>query len=174
MSNEGFFGLSIGEILRGYRSGTITPQDVARICLDQVRRHDPQCFAMEVFSAETLLAESARAAKGLGSGKAIRLLEGIPVGVKDIFNTADFPTQMGSPLWTGFTPGNDARVVFYLKQAGAIIPGKTVTAEFAVHTLGKTLNPHDSEPPCSSVSETACSWPFCWRPAVSWPTCISS
>jgi Asp-tRNA(Asn)/Glu-tRNA(Gln) amidotransferase A subunit family amidase len=61
--------------------------------------------------------------------------------VKDIFNTADFPTQMGSAQWAGFTPGNDARAVFHLRRAGALIPGKTVTAEFAVHTLGKTLNP---------------------------------
>jgi Asp-tRNA(Asn)/Glu-tRNA(Gln) amidotransferase A subunit family amidase len=61
--------------------------------------------------------------------------------VKDIFNTSDFPTQMGSPLWAGFTPGNDARAVFNLKRAGGLVPGKTVTAEFAVHTLGKTLNP---------------------------------
>ena len=65
----------------------------------------------------------------------------MPIGVKDIINTADFPTQMGSPLWNGFTPGNDARVVFNMKRAGGLVPGKTVTAEFAVHTLGKTINP---------------------------------
>jgi Asp-tRNA(Asn)/Glu-tRNA(Gln) amidotransferase A subunit family amidase len=64
--------------------------------------------------------------------------------VKDIFNTEDMPTCMGSPIWEGFTPGNDARVIFYLRQADAVIPGKTVTAEFAVHTSGKTVNPHDS------------------------------
>jgi Asp-tRNA(Asn)/Glu-tRNA(Gln) amidotransferase A subunit family amidase len=48
---------------------------------------------------------------------------------------------MGSPLWAGFTPGNDARAVFNLKRAGGLVPGKTTTAEFAVHTLGSTLNP---------------------------------
>jgi Asp-tRNA(Asn)/Glu-tRNA(Gln) amidotransferase A subunit family amidase len=70
---------------------------------------------------------------------------GVPVGVKDIFNTRDMPTQMGSPIWTGFTPGNDARVVHYLRVADSVIPGKTVTAEFAVHTPGPTLNPHNPE-----------------------------
>src|SRR3990167_8157472 len=73
-----------------------------------------------------------------------RLLECIPVGVKDIYNTADFPTQMGSPLWKDFTPGNDARAVYHLKRQGANIVGKTVTAEFAVHALDKTLNPYDA------------------------------
>jgi Asp-tRNA(Asn)/Glu-tRNA(Gln) amidotransferase A subunit family amidase len=78
----------------------------------------------------------------LRSGLPARPLEGIPIGIKDIFNTADFPTQMGSPLWHGFSAGNDARAVFNLRRSGAVVPGKTVTAEFAVHSLGKTKNPH--------------------------------
>jgi len=65
--------------------------------------------------------------------------------VKDIFNTVELPTQMGSPLWAGFQAGNDARAVFNLKRAGGLVAGKTVTAEFAVHTLGKTLNPWCAE-----------------------------
>jgi Asp-tRNA(Asn)/Glu-tRNA(Gln) amidotransferase A subunit family amidase len=67
------------------------------------------------------------------------------VGIKDIYNTMDFPTQMGSPIWKDFTPGNDARVVYDLRMAGAVVPGKTVTAEFAVHTPGETRNPHNPE-----------------------------
>jgi Asp-tRNA(Asn)/Glu-tRNA(Gln) amidotransferase A subunit family amidase len=53
------------------------------------------------------------------------------------------PTTMGSPAWATFTPGNDARVVHYARQAGSVVLGKTVTAEFAVHTPGKTRNPHE-------------------------------
>lgn len=68
-------------------------------------------------------------------------LYGVPVGIKDIFNTIDMPTAMGSPLWKDFTPGNDARVVHYLRIEGAVFPGKTVTAEFAVHEPGPTRNP---------------------------------
>ena len=52
---------------------------------------------------------------------------------------------MGSELWCDFKPGNDARVVYYLKNSGGIIAGKTVTAEFAVHELNETLNPHNVE-----------------------------
>ena len=51
---------------------------------------------------------------------------------------------MGSPIWEGFRPGNDARVVTNLRRAGALIPGKTVTAEFAVHHPGPTINPHNA------------------------------
>ena len=54
---------------------------------------------------------------------------GIPIGIKDIFNTIDFPTEMGSKIWKEFTPGNDARVVYYLKMADALIMGKTETAD---------------------------------------------
>jgi len=72
-------------------------------------------------------------------------LGGIPIGIKDVFNTIDFPTEMGSQIWKGFTPGNDSRVVHYLRKEGAVVMGKTVTAEFAVHHLAdyKTKNPHN-------------------------------
>lgn len=55
------------------------------------------------------------------------------------------PTQMGSDIWKGFTPGNDARIVNYLRKNGALILGKTTTAEFAVHHQHKTKNPHDHQ-----------------------------
>jgi Asp-tRNA(Asn)/Glu-tRNA(Gln) amidotransferase A subunit family amidase len=143
MRSDGFHNLSIRTILAGYTTGTITPRDVAQICCAQIAQYDPQYLAMECFDPEKLFAAAACTQRYLASGQAMRALEGIPVGVKDIFNTTDFPTQMGSPIWANFTPGNDARVVFHLKRAGGIIPGKTVTAEFAVHTLRKTLNPYD-------------------------------
>jgi len=83
-------------------------------------------------------------------------LEGIPIGIKDTFNTADLPTQMGSPLWKNFTPGNDARVVYEARRTGGLVAGKTVTAEFAVHALNETLNPHDiTRTPGTSSSGSA-------------------
>lgn len=68
---------------------------------------------------------------------------GIPFGVKDIINTVDYPTQMGSAIWEGFEAGNDARIIHNIKYHGGVIAGKTVTAEFAVHALNETLNPYD-------------------------------
>jgi Asp-tRNA(Asn)/Glu-tRNA(Gln) amidotransferase A subunit family amidase len=145
MSIPAFHQYSIPRILQGYAAGEWTPVEVARWCMDAYQRMEPRCHAWECFDPDQLLAAAQAAADRLAQGATPRPLEGIPLGVKDIFNTAAFPTQMGSPLWRGFTPGNDARVLYDLQRAGAVIPGKTVTAEFAVHALGKTLNPHDPE-----------------------------
>lgn len=72
-------------------------------------------------------------------------LPGLKVGIKDIINTIDFPTRRGSPIYKDYKPGNDARIVSMLKQAGCVIVGKTTTAEFGVHHLyDDTKNPYDS------------------------------
>lgn len=137
-----FSELCIGDIRRAYREQRLTPLDVAQWCISAWRAQEHLYHAWECFDETKLLQAAQHSTEYLRSGRPERSLEGIPVGVKDIFNTVDFPTQMGSPLWSGFTPGNDARAVFNVKRAGGVIPGKTVTAEFAVHSLGKTLNPY--------------------------------
>lgn len=71
-------------------------------------------------------------------------LAGVPVGVKDIFDTADFPTSYGSEIYAGHRPVADASAVATLRAAGAILPGKTLTTEFAYFKPGKTRNPHDT------------------------------
>jgi Asp-tRNA(Asn)/Glu-tRNA(Gln) amidotransferase A subunit family amidase len=139
-----FIGWSIGDILAGYRDRTLHPADVAQICIDRMVAMEARCLAWECFDPALILRHAATAQARIDAGQPLRLLEGIPVGVKDIFNSIEFPTQMGSPLWKDFTPGNDARPVYNFKREGGYTPGKTVTAEFAVHTLGKTLNPHDA------------------------------
>ncbi len=136
---------SIATVIDGYRNGSLTPLDVAEHCVAAVNAHESSVHAWECFDSQRLIDQAKEATQRLQAGGAPRALEGLPVGVKDIFNTADFPTQMGSALWAGFTPGNDARVLYDMKRLGAIVPGKTVTAEFAVHSLGKTLNPHDAD-----------------------------
>src|SRR5258705_11554406 len=70
-------------------------------------------------------------------------LRGIAVGIKDIMDTADFPTEMGSPIYKGFRSRGDAAVVAALKQAGATIIGKTTTTAFASSDPTATLNPHN-------------------------------
>lgn len=157
MSLPRFQQHAISDILEGYRSRRFTPTQVAEWCIEAYEAMEPRCHAWECFDPGKLLASAGEAGCRLQDGQMPRALEGIPVGVKDIFNTANFPTQMGSPLWHGFTPGNDARVVYDLTRCGALIPGKTVTAEFAVHALGKTLNPHgpDINPGTSSSGSAA-------------------
>jgi Asp-tRNA(Asn)/Glu-tRNA(Gln) amidotransferase A subunit family amidase len=156
MEYNGFFELSIERILDEYQKGMLRPTDIARICIDRVKRMEPGSLAWVTFSPEKLMVQAESIDKRMERREPLRQIEGIPVGIKDIYNTADFATEMGSPIWKDFTPGNDARVVFYLKKEGGLIPGKTVTAEFAVHTLGKTLNPHDpTRTPGTSSSGSA-------------------
>lgn len=147
---------SIATLLAKVQARTLDPMDVARECIARYERLEPTYRAWVCFDPQRLVEAAEATRLRVRSGLPLRPLEGIPVGVKDIFNTTDFPTQMGSPLWRGFTPGNDARVVYYLKNAGGAIAGKTVTAEFAVHTLNDTENPHDrSLTPGTSSSGSA-------------------
>lgn len=156
MANTLFFDKSIKEIHNDLENGKISPAEIANACIENVKEYDSKYFAFECFDEKILLEQSKIAENKILNKEKLRPLEAIPVGIKDIYNTKDFKTQMGSPLWKDFTPGNDARVVHYVKEAGGIIPGKTVTAEFAVHTLNQTLNPHDiTKTPGTSSSGSA-------------------
>lgn len=137
-----FFDYSIGQIIKEIENKEIAPHEVTAAAFQNIRALDPKYFVWVTYGNEDLI-ERMRASKNEVCGKNACLLEHMPVAIKDIFNTADFPTQMGSLIWKNFTPGNDARAVFHLKRQGALIMGKTVTAEFAVHALNETLNPYD-------------------------------
>jgi Asp-tRNA(Asn)/Glu-tRNA(Gln) amidotransferase A subunit family amidase len=138
-----FHSMGIGEILEGMNSKELDPLEIAERCIERIEQFNDKYKVWVCYDRGILFDQAKKIAERISRGENIRELEGIPLGIKDIFNTIDFPTQMGSPLWKGFTAGNDSRVVYYLKQSGAIIPGKTDTAEFAVHEIGNCLNPHD-------------------------------
>lgn len=150
-----FFDYPISGIIKKIESHEVKPREVTDAALENIKELNPKYFAWVLYGNEKLFAQM-RNQHDIICGRNPRLLDNIPIGVKDIFNTADFPTQMGSPLWKNFTPGNDARAVFNLKRRGAIIMGKAVTAEFAVHALNETLNPYDaSKTPGTSSSGSA-------------------
>lgn len=134
---------SANEIARRVSSRDVSAVEVARDCVSRIERLDPGIHAWAHVAPEVVLKRAAEIDAQLAAGGEAGTLAGVPIGVKDIFNTTEMPTQMGSPIFAGFTPGNDARVVFDLRRCGALFPGKTVTAEFAVHTPGPTRNPHD-------------------------------
>jgi Asp-tRNA(Asn)/Glu-tRNA(Gln) amidotransferase A subunit family amidase len=123
------------------RTKQVSAVEVARDCLENIHRNEPKIRAWAYLNPDLVMKQALAADKKLASGLGGSLC-GVPIGVKDIFNTSDMPTQMGSPIWDNFTPGNDARVVYNLRMADAVIVGKTVTAEFAVHAPGPTHNPH--------------------------------
>ncbi len=117
--------------------------DLAETCAAAIEKFEPATHAWVCSDLAQVRAGAERAQKEFKAGEPLRALEGMPFGIKDIFNTRTFPTEMGSKLWKGFTPGNNARVVDAVLGAGGVAAGKTVTAEFAVHALNDTLNPHD-------------------------------
>ena len=137
--------LSATEAARLIRDGIISSEQFVEACLARIREVDPQVQAWAFLDPDHALAQ-ARAADELRlSGQPIGPLHGVPVAIKDIFDTADMPTEYGSPIYAGRTPSRDATVVSLLRAAGAVIIGKTVTTEFAYFSPGKTRNPHNPE-----------------------------
>jgi len=135
--------LSATEALRRIRGGELTAVEFLEACLAWIDRIEPRLKAWAYLSPDTARTAARAIDRAIQQGNDPGPLAGIPIGVKDIFNTYDMPTAMGSPLWAGFTPGNDARVVSQLRLAGSVIPGKTATAELAVNFPGPTVNPHN-------------------------------
>src|SRR2546425_7645100 len=135
--------LSASDAARLIRDGVVGSAELVQACLARVRETDAQVQAWAFLDPDHALAQ-ARAADELRlSGQPVGLLHGVPVGIKDIIDTADMPTENGSVLCAGRTPSRDASVVAMLRAAGAVIMGKTVTTEFAVRAPGKTRNPHN-------------------------------
>ena len=149
--------LTAAEAARAMREGRLRAVELIEACLERIAKHDASLKAWVHLAPEHARQQAREIDARRAKGETLPPLAGLPVGIKDVFNTKDFPTGMGSPIWKDFTPGNDARVVHYLKMAGAVLPGKTVTAEFAVHTPGPTVNPHhlDHSPGTSSSGSAA-------------------
>ncbi len=131
--------LTASAIAGGVAAGEFTCEAVVRACLERVAAREPVVRAFVDFDPDHAL----RQARALDRAKARGPLAGVPVGVKDVIDTVDLPTEMGSPIYRGHRPAADAACVALLRAAGAVIFGKTVTCEFAGVTPGETTNPHD-------------------------------
>src|SRR5882724_5784596 len=137
--------LSASEAARLIRDGIISSEQLVEACLARIREIDAQVQAWAFLDADYALKQARAADVFRQSGQPIGPLHGVPVAIKDIFDTADMPTEYGSPIYAGRTPSRDATVVSSLRAAGAVILGKTVTTEFAYFSPGKTRNPHNPE-----------------------------
>jgi len=131
--------LGAAEAARRIAAGTLTSEALVTACLERIAERDPDVRAWVHLDADAALAD----ARVRDSEPARGPLHGIPVGIKDIYDTADMPTAYGSVLYEGHRPPVDSAPVAALRAAGAIIPGKTVTTEFAYLTPGPTRNPYD-------------------------------
>jgi Asp-tRNA(Asn)/Glu-tRNA(Gln) amidotransferase A subunit family amidase len=145
MDLSNLYLLSASEAARLIRDGIISSVQLVESCLARIREVDPGVQAWAFLDPDYALAQARAADERRLSGQPIGALHGVPVAIKDIFDTADFPTEYGSPIYAGHTPSRDATVVSLLRSAGAVILGKTVTTEFAYFSPGKTRNPHNVE-----------------------------
>jgi Asp-tRNA(Asn)/Glu-tRNA(Gln) amidotransferase A subunit family amidase len=145
MDFKNLHSLSASEAARLIREGVITSEQLVEACLARVRETDERVQAWTFLDADYVLTQARAADAWRSEGRLIGPLHGVPIGVKDIFDTADMPTENGSVLCAGRTPSRDATTVAMLRAAGAVIMGKTVTTEFAYFSPGKTRNPHNPE-----------------------------
>ncbi|MCW8086306.1 amidase [Sabulicella glaciei] len=126
--------LTATETLSRVQSGRTDPREVAEALLEAVAARENVLRAFTWHDPEAVRAQAARA-KGP--------LAGIHLGVKDVLDTADMPSQYGSPIWAGHRPRTDSAAVALARRAGMVVAGKTVTTEFATRFPGPTTNPHD-------------------------------
>ena len=129
--------LSAFNLARRVEAGELTPHAVVDMCAEAIAARDKEVGAFVVLD----LVAARQAADN--PKLAATPLRGLPVGFKDIFDTADFPTQYGSPIYAGFQPRADAAAVALTRRAGGIVIGKTATTEFATMVPAVTRNPHN-------------------------------
>jgi Asp-tRNA(Asn)/Glu-tRNA(Gln) amidotransferase A subunit family amidase len=129
--------LSALDLERRIEDGTLTPAKVVDLCADAIAAQEAEIGAFTVLDVKRARREAEAQAHGPAP------LRGLPVGVKDIFDTADFPTEYGSKIYAGYRPPADSSAVSMLKRAGGVVLGKTVTTEFANRQPAKTKNPRN-------------------------------
>jgi Asp-tRNA(Asn)/Glu-tRNA(Gln) amidotransferase A subunit family amidase len=127
------------------RDGLLSSEELVRDCLERITQVESTVQAWQFLDDEHALAQARAADERHRSGVPVGALNGIPVGIKDIIDTGDMPTENGTVLHQGRMPRTDAAVVAKLRAAGAVIMGKTVTTECAYFNPGKTRNPHNPE-----------------------------
>jgi Asp-tRNA(Asn)/Glu-tRNA(Gln) amidotransferase A subunit family amidase len=125
--------------------GLLTSCELVEACLARIDELEPTIGAWAHLDREVALQQARDADEFRKSGLPIGALHGLPIGIKDIIDTADYPTERGTVLHQGRQPEADATLVSLLKEAGAIILGKTVSTELAVYAPGKTRNPHNPD-----------------------------
>jgi Asp-tRNA(Asn)/Glu-tRNA(Gln) amidotransferase A subunit family amidase len=137
--------LAAGDAARRIRDGALSSEELVQSCLEHIRALEPRIQAWQFLDEQHALAQARALDERKRNGEPLGPLHGVPVGVKDIIDTADMPTENGTVLHKGRTPRDDAGVVTQLRAAGAVILGKTVTTECAYFNPGKTRNPHNPE-----------------------------
>ena len=127
--------LTATEATRLIRDGRLTAAELTESCLARIAEREASVKVFAWFEPEAARRAAATARPGT--------LHGLPIGVKDVLDTADMPSEYGSPIWHGWRPRADSAPVAWARAAGAVAIGKTVTTEFATRQPGPTANPHN-------------------------------
>jgi Asp-tRNA(Asn)/Glu-tRNA(Gln) amidotransferase A subunit family amidase len=135
--------LTAVNIVQSLKKGEFTCEELVTNYIDHINKYEKNVEAWEFFDETLILKQAKKLDQDHQSGKVHGDLHGVPVGIKDIFDTENMPTSDGTEIHKENPSWNDCTVVSKLKQAGAIIMGKTVTTELAYYSPGKTKNPHD-------------------------------
>ena len=130
--------LSASQAARALARRDIKATDLLLSCLDRIGQRESLVKAWSSLGKEGALAR----AKELDKGSIKGILHGLPIGVKDLFDTYDLPTSYGSPIYANNYPASDAVSVALMRDAGGIILGKTISTEFATFKPPITHNPH--------------------------------
>lgn len=132
--------LSACDAARAIESGSVTSEALTRACLERIEARESTVEAWAHLDPKAAIAE----ARARDSGPRMGPLHGVPVGFKDIIDTADMPTAYGSSIYPGHRPVADAACIALVRAAGGVMLGKTVSTEFAFVNPGKTRNPHNT------------------------------
>ncbi len=144
--------------VQAFREGTDTPRAFLERCIEVIEARDSEIGAFVATNFERARADADASTERWKTGQTLSLIDGMPIGIKDVFETADMPTGQGSPLFEGWCGGIDSAAVAALREAGALIIGKTLTTEFAATEPGTTRNPWDLDrTPGGSSSGSAAS-----------------
>lgn len=135
--------LTISEAAEMIRLRKLSPVELTRSTLAQIERLEPKILAWARLCPEQAMKDAEKTESLIRSGCHLGPLHGIPVGVKDVYFTADLETSAGSPILKGFIPKRDAVALKNLREAGAILLGKTATTEFACFDPAPTRNPYN-------------------------------
>jgi Asp-tRNA(Asn)/Glu-tRNA(Gln) amidotransferase A subunit family amidase len=137
--------LAAGAAASGIARGELSSEALVTACLEHTAELEPQLQAWAFLDHDRALAQAKAADEQRRAGKGVGALHGVPVGIKDIIDTADMPTENGSAVFKGRQPRHDAAAVAALRSAGAVVLGKTITTELATLTPSVTRNPRNPE-----------------------------
>ena len=143
-----FKALTYFDAVHDCQSFKTTSRKYLEKCLEQIAIKEHEVKAFVTLKIETGRQQADESTQRWLEGRQLSIIDGMPIGIKDLIETFDMPTQMGCEAYNGYSPGNDNALVWALREAGCIIIGKTVTAELGGAHPGPTKTPLTShEPP---------------------------